>query len=69
MTTSGATGTGAGRGSSHSKIKDENPFEQSYIQRNLKKALIENQNKQSLFVAPDEDNYSQHGIKNLVIKY
>ena len=42
MTTSSATGTGAGKGSSSSKIKDENPFEQSYIQRNLKKALIEN---------------------------
>lgn len=32
--------------------------QQNYIQRNLKKALVENQNKQSLFIAPDEDNYS-----------
>lgn len=51
------------------KVTDEHPFEQSYIQRNLKKALLENQKKSALFLAPDEDNYSQHGIKNLVIKY
>lgn len=35
----------------------------------MKKALIENQNKQTLFIAPDEDNYAHHGIKNLVVKY
>lgn len=39
------------------------------MQRNLKKALVENQNKQTLHIAPDEDNYSQHGIRNLVVKY
>ena len=48
---------------------NEEAEQQNYIQRNLKKALIENQNKQALFIAPDEDNYSQHGIRNLVIKY
>lgn len=51
------------------KVTDEHPFEQTYVQRNLKKALLENQKKTALFLAPDEDNYSQHGIKNLVIKY
>ena len=51
------------------KVTDEHPFEQTYVQRNLKKALVENQKKSALFLAPDEDNYSQHGIKNLVIKY
>ena len=43
--------------------------DQNYVHRNLKKALLENQNKQTLFIAPDEDNYSQHGIRNLVVKY
>lgn len=51
------------------KVTDEYPFEQTYVHRNLKKALLENQKKTALFLAPDEDNYSQHGIKNLVIKY
>lgn len=37
-------------------VNDEN--EEYYIHRNLKKALVENQNKQALFIAPDEDNYS-----------
>ena len=50
------------------KDNNEDAAEHS-VQRNLKKALIENQNKQTLFIAPDEDNYSQHGIKNLVVKY
>ena len=59
---------GRGRGS-RGKINDEQPIEQTYVQRNLKKALVENQNKQALFIAPDEDNYSQHGIRNLVVKY
>ena len=27
------------------------------------------ENKQELFLPPDEDNYDDHGIKNLVIKY
>lgn len=49
--------------------KEEGTADQTYVQRNLKKALIENQNKQTLFIAPDEDNYSQHGIRNLVVKY
>jgi len=57
-----------GRGAA-GKVTDEYPFEQTYVQRNLKKALVENQKKSALFLAPDEDNYSQHGIKNLVIKY
>lgn len=59
----GSRGIGSGKGN------DEQAFEQTYIQRNLKKALLENQNKQALFIAPDEDNYSQHGIRNLVVKY
>ena len=48
---------------------EDGAADQNYIQRNLKKALRENQNKQTLFIAPDEDNYSQHGINNLVVKY
>ena len=37
---------------------EEASAEQNYVHRNLKKALVENQNKQALFIAPDEDNYN-----------
>ena len=47
----------------------EDDEDQNTAQRHLKKALVENQKNQNLFMAPDEDNYEQHGIKNLVIKY
>ena len=38
--------------------------------KKLLRALRENQeNKQKLFMPPDEDNYKYHGVRNLVIQY
>jgi len=38
--------------------------------KKLLRALRENQeNKQKLFMPPDEDNYKYYGLRNIVIKY
>ena len=38
--------------------------------KKLLRCLRENQeNKQKLFMPPDDDNYKYHGLRNLVIKY
>ena len=37
--------------------------------RQRKAQRSRHQNKQELFLPPDEDNFPDHGIKNLVIKY
>lgn len=43
--------------------------DKALVNKNLKRALRENQKKNQMFLPPDEDNYNQHGIRNLVVKY